>query len=61
MDHCKDKNEAPVMGLLKPVWWLMKEYLAKNKYNKFSVSISDFYDLFKLNALNMSLLHCFIL
>jgi len=58
MDRCKAKDREPILGVLRPDWWLMKEDV---EMDKLSVAISDLYDLFKLDALDMSLLRCFML
>ena len=60
MGCCKDNDESLIQGIIWPKhgWWPVRE---DEKYELLFVIISDLYDLFNLDALDMGLLHCFIL
>jgi hypothetical protein len=62
MERCEAQDESPITVALQPrtSWWLMREQLAK-KVQQIPVQLSDLYDLFMLDALDLTLLRCFIL
>jgi hypothetical protein len=60
MERCRVQDDSPITAALWPGWWLMRVDLP-NKFKQLSVQISDLYDLFKLDALGVQLLRCFIL
>jgi hypothetical protein len=62
MQCCKAENNSLIMVALRPgtSWWPKREELS-NGLKQIHVRLSDLYNLFKLDALDLTLIRCFIL
>jgi hypothetical protein len=62
MQHGKSDDDSQIMVALWPRTnaWLKRDE-SSNKLQQLPVQLNDLYDLFKLDALDLTLLRCFIL
>jgi hypothetical protein len=62
MQHGKLDDDSEIMVALRPktIAWLKRDELS-NELQQLPVQFSDLYDLFNLDALDLTLLRCFIL
>jgi hypothetical protein len=62
MQHGKSNDDSKIVVALRPRTnaWLKRDE-SSNSLQHLPVQLSDLYDLFNLDALDLTLLHCFIL
>jgi hypothetical protein len=62
MQRGKSDDDSQILVALRPGTnaWLKRDE-SSNKLQQLPVQLSDFYDLFNLDALDLTLLRCFIL
>jgi hypothetical protein len=63
MQHGKADDDSPIMVALRPDTsaWPKRGEESSNVLKQIPVQLSDLYDLFNLDALDLTHLHCFIL